>query len=100
MTATYSAFSPYYKTHITNGYLETTTVRSFTSYPDDALYQVSSKYENRPDLLAHDLYGDSRLWWVFAVRNPSVIKDSIYDLVSGVSIYIPKLATLKKDLGI
>lgn len=100
MTATYSAFSPYYKTPITNGYLETTTVRSFTSYPDDALYQVSSKYENRPDLLAHDLYGDSRLWWVFSVRNPSIIKDSIYDLVSGVSIYIPKLATLKKDLGI
>jgi hypothetical protein len=61
---------------------------------------VASKYENRPDLLAYDLYGDSRLWWVFAVRNPSVIKDSIYDLVSGVSIYIPKLATLKKDLGI
>lgn len=100
MSVTYSAFSPYYKTPITNGYLETLTYRSFTSYPDDALYQVSSKYENRPDLLAYDLYGDSRLWWVFAVRNPSVIKDSIYDLVSGVSIYIPKLATLKKDLGI
>jgi prophage DNA circulation protein len=67
---------------------------------DDVVYEVTSKYENRPDLLAYELYGDSALWWVFAVRNKNTIKDPIYDLVAGTKIYIPRLSTLKTNLGI
>ena len=61
MTVAYSIQSPYYKTPITNGHLDVASFRSFSSYPDDMLYEVASKYENRPDLLANDLYKDSRL---------------------------------------
>ena len=58
------------------------------------------QYENRPDLLAYDLYGDVNLWWVFAVRNKDVIKDPVYDMVAGVTIRLPQMTTLKQSLGI
>jgi hypothetical protein len=34
------------------------------------------------------------------MRNSSVIKDPVFDLVAGAKIYLPKLSTLRKDLGI
>jgi hypothetical protein len=52
------------------------------------------------DLLAFDLYSDSRLWWVFAQRNPNSLPDPFFDFVVGVGIYIPKLSTLTQVLGI
>ena len=61
---------------------------------------VEAKYDQRPDVLANDLYGNSRLWWVFAQRNPNEIEDPIYDFAPGVTIQLPKLSNLKQDLGI
>jgi hypothetical protein len=66
---------------------------------DDVQFTITSQYEYRPDLLAYDLYNDSNLWWVFAARNVSTIKDPIYDLYAGQTIYLPKLSALKKALG-
>ena len=100
MASAYSSTSPYSKTPFTNGYLDVITFRDITQVANDNLWQVPAKYQYRPDLLANDLYGDSRLWWVFAVRNKNIIKDPIFDLVSGIYIYLPQLSTLKKDLGI
>jgi hypothetical protein len=51
-------------------------------------------------MLASDLYGDSALWWVFAMRNPNVLKDPLFDFRAGVQIFIPKKATLQQDLGV
>lgn len=99
-TVSYAYTSPYYATKITNGYLESLNYRAFSMLDSDRLYEVNAKYQNRPDLLANDLYGDVRLWWVFAVRNKSVIKDPVFDLVAGIKIYLPQITTLKKDLGI
>lgn len=96
----YSKTSPYYGTVINQGYLDVMTFRDFQRQEDDIEYEVTKNYENRPDLLAFDLYGDVNLWWVFAMRNPNVIKDSVYDLKSGIKIFLPKLSTLKRDLGI
>jgi hypothetical protein len=76
---------------------------SFRDIPyqkDDILFEVTSTYENRPDLLAYDLYKDASLWWVFAMRNKSTIKDPVFDLVAGTKIYLPKLSTLNSVLGI
>jgi hypothetical protein len=39
--------------------------------------------------LAFDLYQDAKLWWVFAQRNRSVLKDPIYDFSPGTTIYCP-----------
>ena len=96
----YSKSSPYATTEITNGHLDVINFRDLPIEKNDTLFEVTSTYENRPDLLAYDLYQDSKLWWVFAVRNKSKLKDPVYDLKAGVKIYLPKLSTIKKVLGI
>jgi len=90
---------PYATTEVVNGYLD---VLNFVDIPvqnDDVQFTITSLYMHRPDLLAYDLYQDSQLWWVFAVRNKDVIKDSIYDFVPGQVIFLPKLTTIKSALG-
>lgn len=98
--STYSKTSPYFTTQIVNGYLDTLSFRDIPNERDDILFEVTATYENRPDLLAYDLYKDSKLWWVFAVRNKRLLKDPVYDLKAGVKIYLPKLSTLKRSLGL
>ena len=95
----YNQTSPYYKTDVVDGYLDVLTFRDLPYERDDVLFEVTNTYENRPDLLAYDLYADANLWWVFAVRNKSVIKDPIFDMTAGTKIYLPKLASIKKVLG-
>lgn len=50
---------------------------------------VENKYNNRPDLLAYNLYGDAKLWWVFAEFNPDLLIDPIIDFVGGMKIKAP-----------
>jgi hypothetical protein len=100
MSVTYSKTSPYFNTAKDKGYLDVWVSRSFPSQTDDILYEVDAKYQNRPDLLSFDLYNTVDLWWVFAVRNPSIIEDPVFDMVAGIRIYLPKLTTLKQSLGI
>ena len=52
-------------------------------------FTLSAKYNNRPDVLAYDLYGNAKLWWVFAEFNPDILKDPIMDFVSGLEIQVP-----------
>jgi hypothetical protein len=96
----YLPTSPYYQTGSFGKFLDVMTNRPITKLPDDVLYEIDSVYEFRPDLLAADLYGTSNLWWVFAQRNPNVLVDPLRDFVAGVRIYIPKIETLKQDLGV
>lgn len=98
--ANYKGTSPYYKTNSENGYLDVITYRNIPAESTDILFEVTKTYEHRPDLLAYDLYGDVNLWWVFAVRNNSILKDPVYDLEAGVKIYLPKITTIKSALGI
>jgi hypothetical protein len=98
--ANYNRTSPYFKTSQDNGYLDTWSYVDLPVFVDDILFEVTSNYEYRPDLLAYDLYGDVNLWWVFAVRNKSVIKDPVYDLEAGIQIYLPKMSTIETVLGV
>jgi hypothetical protein len=98
--ANYSTLSPYYITSQAFGYLDVINWRAIPAETDDILFTVTKTYEHRPDLLSYDLYQDVGLWWVFAVRNPTIIQDPIFDMVAGVQIYIPKLSSLKLTLGI
>ena len=97
---TYSTTSPYAETSTFGNYLDVMTNRPIAKRIDDVLYEIDSVYNLRPDMLAHDLYGDSRLWWVFAQRNPNVLKNPLFDFRAGARIYIPKKATLQSDLGV
>jgi len=98
--ATYKKSSPYFLTKQNNLYLETLKIRPVPAEADDFLYKIENQYNHRPDLLAFDLYGTPKLWWVFVQRNMNVIKDPIFDFVPGVQIYIPKKANLEKYLGV
>lgn len=98
--AKYSNTSPYFSTPENNISLDFLVPRTITASQDDILYTIDRIYAYRPDLLAYDLYGTPRLWWVFAQRNPDTIEDPIYDFAPGVDIQLPKLSNLKKDLGV
>ena len=98
--ADYKPTSFYYKTQTNSFYLDVLGNRPVTAEPDDVTFAITAVYDQRPDLLAHDLYGNSNLWWVFAKRNPNTLKDPLFDFRAGVSIRLPKLANLKIDLGL
>ena len=96
----YSNTSPYYETEEFGTYLDILKPRTLTADSDDQVYTVERTYAYRPDLLAFDLYGTPRLWWVFAQRNPDVIEDPIYDFAAGVTIKVPKPGNIRTDLGV
>lgn len=100
MTADYTKFSPYYSTEKFGRYLDIMNYRKIPKNSLDVKFTVDATYQYRPDLLANDLYGRSQLWWVFAARNPNIIKDPIFDFYSGQIIYIPNSDTLMSALGI
>ena len=96
----YTKFSPYYKTPENNLYLELLKIRPVPAEADDFEYVIQSQYRHRPDLLAFDLYGNSKLWWVIVQRNLDKIKDPIYDFEPGTKIFLPKKTNLEKFLGV
>ena len=98
--ADYSNTSPYSNTGETADYLDVLNPRTLTADQDDQSYTIERTYAYRPDLLAYDLYGSPRLWWVFVQRNPDQLEDPIYDFKPGVTIQLPKKENLLKDLGI
>jgi hypothetical protein len=97
---TYSSTSPYSGTQTWGPFLDVWAGKTIASDPTDVLYQIDSPYNLRPDLLAGDIYSDSNLWWVFAVRNPDVLIDPLRSFTTGTIIYIPTPTTLRTSLGI
>jgi|TARA_B100001094_G_scaffold322346_1_gene371542 hypothetical protein len=92
---------PYGKTPVNSaGYLDIMTARPVPVGLDDILYEITPAYTYRPDLLANDLYAAKDLWWIFAQRNPDVIKDPVFDFVAGTKIYLPQRKHLKNILGV
>ena len=97
----YPPTSPYYNTDTVNGkFLDIMVNRQIPVLATDVYWEVTTGYDLRPDLLAFDLYGDSKLWWVFASRNPNRLKDPLFDFVTGTGIYLPTSNTLQQALGL
>ena len=99
----YPPSSPYNRTKVVDGkYLG--IMEPFPKIPrlqSDASFTITPQYEFRPDMLAEHLYNDSRLWWVFAARNPNLLgPDPYFNFVSGAKIYVPTMDTLKRVLSI
>lgn len=88
--ATYPKNSPWADTPQNSLYLENLVYRDIPKGQDDAEYVIEGQYKNRPDLLAYDLYGDAKLWWVFVVRNRSILRDPIFDFEPGTTIFCPR----------
>lgn len=98
--AKYTASSPWSKTNFNKiGYLDLLQIRPVPKSTGDYEYTIEPQYNHRPDLLAYDLYGTPKLWWVFAQRNMDILKDPVYDLEPGLTIFLPNDTALKKVLG-
>ena len=97
----YPQSSPYYLTNVYNNlFLDVMVNRAIPGDPTDVYWEINTTYDMRPDLLAYDLYGDSKLWWVFSQRNPNKLKDPLFDFTIGTWIYLPQLTNLKEILGL
>jgi hypothetical protein len=99
----YPKTSPYYNAAVVNkkylGVME--PFRAIPKDPSDATFTITPQYEFRPDLLAQHLYTNSKLWWVFASRNPNKLgPDPYFNFIAGTTIYVPRLDTLRRILGI
>jgi hypothetical protein len=100
MAVTYSRTSPYADTPAYGFFLDLANIPSIPFEASDVAYEIDNIYNNRPDLLAFDLYGDPGLWWVFSIRNPNVLQDPLFDFVAGAVIYIPQKQNLVTALGL
>ena len=97
----YTQASPYYNTQsVSDEYIDIMVNRNLSSDISDQYWEITATYHQRPDMLAYDLYNDSKLWWVFAQRNPNTLKDPMFDFTAGTKIFIPQITTLQQDLGI
>ena len=99
MVATYYPSSAYYLTPQNSYYLGFWRPPNIGENPTDEFLIVAPRYLHRPDLLSYDLYGSPRLWWVFALLNPDLIRDPIYDLVPGIELRIPAASNVQAFLG-
>lgn len=91
MDAEYRRDSLYKSTNIVNNkYLDiwepsVVDIKNIPTTP----YTIEPKYNQRPDMLANDLYGNPKLWWAFALINQDELNDPIMDFTSGLSIKVP-----------
>jgi hypothetical protein len=97
--AEYGRFSPWANTLQNSLYLETLNYRQIPNSVEDTDYTIENQYTHRPDLLAYDMYGDVKLWWVFMARNRSIIQDPVFDFQPGITIKCPKKEPLIAALG-
>jgi Base plate wedge protein 53 len=95
----YESHSPYSATQQVHNYVDYLDYWNGSYiFPNsnDTLRLLEAKYNRRPDLLAYDLYGTPNLFWVFMMRNPDIIKDPIWDFVTGIPIYTPRKDSLNR----
>ena len=97
--ATYTSTSRYFTTNLNQSYLDLWSNRPIPRSADDIYFTINQTYQNRPDLLAYDLYQDTQLWWVFYQRNPNTLTAPPWDFSVNTNIYVPKLDTLRSALG-
>lgn len=72
-----------------NTFLDVNNLPVLPPNVNDEEYVINAMYDERPDLLAYELYGSTRLWWVFSLRNPDLLKDPIRDFKQGLNIFLP-----------
>jgi hypothetical protein len=88
-------------TEVSPGFYEWWERQIYQKDPSDIVYIMEKKYENRPDLLAHLFYEDSKLWWLICQYNN--ILDVANELIMGKLLYIPdinRIRTFEKSLNL
>ena len=96
--STYRSDSFYSGTGVREFYLDLWPGDVIIGTKGDTTKEIPLKYDRRPDLWAHELYGSSNYWWVFAIKNKNILIDPVEDFKAGVSIIVPSKAGLKSLL--
>jgi len=76
-------------TPITNGYTEVYVPPITPDFTKTNEFTLTQKYDRRPDLLAYEMYGDAKFWWVFVLYNKNQLRDPINDFRTGLTLLIP-----------
>lgn len=90
MSVNYRRNSVYSQTEFRDFYLDLWNPPEVLRTSDDLRVTVTAAQAGRPDLLSQQLYGTPRLWWVFAMRNPDLLKDPVNDFVAGLELFAPQ----------
>lgn len=96
MATIYDSKSYLYNTPIKRFYEDVANMPSF-KYADGDEIIVPTECQHRPDLLSYQQYGTSRLWWVIAMANADVLRDPVWDLRSGMTLFIPNKKSLREQ---
>ena len=91
-------YSPFNKATKT-WYMGYSLPRSIPLLADDEVYEIPLKYNQQPWRLAKERYGDERLYYIFALANPNIISDPIFDFTAGKKISIPTKSRIDKYIG-
>lgn len=94
--AQYSSPSPYSQTKLNSLYLDVANLPNIALDGAEIVVSLPARYSRRPDLMSFELYGTSKLWWIFAAVNPDTVTDPIYDFVEGTTIIVPSQASVKR----
>lgn len=86
-TPNYSLDSMYGFTPIISRFMVYYVHRSVPPHELDQVIRLDQRYENRPDLLANDIYGNPDMFWIIAIRNG--LEDPIYGFKTGELYTIP-----------
>lgn len=92
MATRYNERSNYASTSQNKKYLELydPPLTAETLSAQTVTFVIEAKYNRRPDLLANDMYGSPKVWWVFVHYNRDQLKDPVMDFTSGLKIKAPK----------
>lgn len=66
-----------------------------TSADSDSDYVIPTQYNEQPWMLAKELYGSEELYYIFALLNPDVLVDPVYDFSTGTVIKVPDINRVK-----
>ncbi len=94
----YSLYSPYAKTKQT-WHLGYNLPASIIPADSDSEYEIPNIYHEQPWRLAKELYGNERLYYIFALLNSDLIEDPVYDFTAGKTIRIPTLQRVQQWLN-
>ena len=64
---------------------------------DSTIHIVTLEELNRPDLIAHRVYGNSTLFWVIAYRNGLLLP--MRDMKTGLALVCPHIDDVMRALG-
>lgn len=76
-------------TPVVNGYTDLYVPPILPDFTQANQTTITQKYHRRPDLLAYDLYGEARFWWVFVIYNKNQLVNPINDFILGTTIWVP-----------